>query len=76
MCPQEKKSQPNFDQQPKIESRFETIKLLLSHLENYKPVYVGSKEADRLHHYRDIICEDLTIIVESIIHGEYYVHAD
>jgi hypothetical protein len=65
--------QVKISETPKLTAlarKFETINFLLTQLEHYKPIYSGSKEADRLHHYRDVICEDLTYIVESLIKGD------
>lgn len=47
--------------------KFETIENLLALLKNYRPVYLGSVEKQRLEHYRDVIQEDIAFIVASII---------
>jgi len=57
--------------QTKVQKKIETIYDLLNLIKNYKPIYGNEdKEANRLRHFRDCICEDITYIVEARIKGE------
>lgn len=47
--------------------KFETIHKLVDLLENYKPIYQGSVEKQRLEHYCDVIQEDIKYITQTII---------
>jgi len=55
------------EKDPKFEQKLETVKNLLNAIEYYKPILTERKEAERLRHYRDVIVEDITYLVESII---------
>ena len=46
--------------------KFETIHSLLKLIENYQPIYTGTKERQRLEHYRDVIQEDIAYIVAAL----------
>lgn len=53
-----------------FEKKLNTIKALLGLIEHYRVLYGADKEADRLHQWRDSICENVTYIVEATIKGE------
>jgi len=50
-----------------IRAKFETIHKLIDLLEDYKPIYQGATERQRIEHYRDVIQEDIAFIVATII---------
>ena len=50
-----------------LATKFETIHKLITLLENYKPIYNGVTEKQRLEHYCDVIQEDIKYIVQTII---------
>jgi hypothetical protein len=50
-----------------LTTKFETIYKLLSLLHDYKPIYEGATEKQRLEHYRDVIQEDIAYIVADLI---------
>ena len=55
------------EKDPRFEQKLETIKTLLNLIEFYNPILTENKEIERLRHYADVIQEDITYLVESII---------
>jgi hypothetical protein len=54
-----------------VEKKLNTIKALLGLIEHYEIIYGNeNKEIDRLHNWRDCICENVSYIVEARIKGE------
>lgn len=50
-----------------LKVKFETIHKLIALLEDYKPIYQGTTEKQRLEHYCDVIQEDIKYITQTII---------